>query len=372
MLSRQMHSAIKLARNFTCLGNSRVTVSAGKSVVQANNEDVDLRGIHLQGKYEDLPTMIFFPQMLDQAENWIKFFKNPNNKVLDSRNVWLLYPRNFGSSDRHASYYGEDMANDVARFMWKNQISTATIGGHGIGAKHALTAACYHSSRFTGYMGVDYAPVNYQYYESFREVKTYLNAVKDIKLLGSKANLNKQLEDLIPDAKWCEVFKQNLVMEKPGVYSWNFDLASLLDNVNSARMSNIGAWNPHYGMWSGRNQFYFSDQSRWVHMGTNTLAMQKTCIKNRGFGQDIWAFQSDESPANHWMYEHSELSDLLAMRMGDFVNNLDGVNVLLSDRSSLFNEEIADRTKTRVDPEHFYQNHTPAHPHHNWRYRQDA
>ena len=82
-------------------------------------------------------------------------------------------------------------------------------------------------------------------------------------------------------------------------------------------------------------------------MGTNTLAMMRTCVKNRGYGQDIWAFQSDESPANHWIYEHSELSDLLAMRMGDYLNNLDGVNVLLSDRNSLFSEQIPDRVKTR-------------------------
>jgi len=310
MLSRQLHSAIRLTRNFTCLGHSKVTVSSGKSVVQANKEDVDLRGIHLKGKYEDLPTMIFFPQMLDQAENWIKFFNNPNNKLLENRNVWLLYPRNFGSSDKHASYYGEDMANDVVRFMWKNQISTATIGGHGIGGKVALTAACYHSDRFTGYMGVEYAPVDYQYYEAFREVKTYLNDVKDLNLNSSKAHLNKQLEDMIPDAKWCEIFKQNLAMERPGVYSWNFNFAGLLENLNNSRASNIASWNSHYGLWGGRSQFCFSDHSRWVHLGTNTLPMMKTCVKNRGWNKDIFAFQSDESPANHWAYEHSAMSDL--------------------------------------------------------------
>lgn len=256
--------------------------------------------------------------------------------------------------------------------MYKNQISTATIGGHGIGGKVALSAACYHSDRFTGYMGVEYAPVNYQYYEAFREVKTYLNAVKDLSLRGSKANLNKQLEELIPDAKWCEIFKQNLMMEKPGVYNWNFDLAALLQNLNEDRNSNFASWNPHYGLWGGRNQFYFSDHSRWVHLGTNTLAMQKTCVKNRGWGKDVFAFQSDESPANHWTYEHSELSDLLAMRMTDFVNQFDGVHTLLSDRSGLLTEFIPDRIKTRKNDEFVYENYIPAHHHHNWRFQKNA
>jgi len=108
--------------------------------------------------------MLFFPQILDPAENWIKFFTNPNNQLLEYRNVWLLYPRNFGNSDKHSSWYGEDMADDVVRFMYKNKISTATVGGHGIGAKVALTAACFHSDRFTGFFGLDYTPVNYRYY----------------------------------------------------------------------------------------------------------------------------------------------------------------------------------------------------------------
>ena len=32
----------------------------------------------------------------------------------------------------------------VARFMYEHKISSATLGGHGIGGKIALAAACYH------------------------------------------------------------------------------------------------------------------------------------------------------------------------------------------------------------------------------------
>jgi len=130
--------------------------------------------------------------MLDQAENWIQFFTNPDNQVLEYRNVWLVYPRNFGTSDRHESYYGEDMANDVVRFMYKNKPSTASIGGHGIGGKVALAAACYHSDYFTGYFGLDYTPVDYKNYEAFGEVKGYLNAVKNLDLMRNKAHINNQ------------------------------------------------------------------------------------------------------------------------------------------------------------------------------------
>jgi hypothetical protein len=79
-----------LKRSFGMHSQSKVTVSTGKSQTVSNNEDVELRGIHLKGKYDDLPTMLFFPQILDPAENWIKFFINPNNELLQHRSKF--YP----------------------------------------------------------------------------------------------------------------------------------------------------------------------------------------------------------------------------------------------------------------------------------------
>lgn len=64
--------------------------------------------------------------------------------------MWILNSRNFGNSDRNESFDLEDQANDVVRFMYQNKISTATLGGHGIGGKIALAAGCYHIDRVTG------------------------------------------------------------------------------------------------------------------------------------------------------------------------------------------------------------------------------
>jgi pimeloyl-ACP methyl ester carboxylesterase len=46
----------------------------------------------------------------------------------------------------------EQMTNDVVRFMYENKISTATLGGHGTGAKLALATGCYHADRVTGFL----------------------------------------------------------------------------------------------------------------------------------------------------------------------------------------------------------------------------
>ncbi len=54
-------------------------------------------------------------------------------KFLDYRNIYLLNPRNFGTSDYFDSFELDEMADDVVRFMYEQKISTATLGGHGMG-----------------------------------------------------------------------------------------------------------------------------------------------------------------------------------------------------------------------------------------------
>ena len=58
-----------------------------------------MRGLKLLGNREDLPNLIFFPDLFDQAENWLNFFLNKKHPILNHRNVYILYPRHFGLSD---------------------------------------------------------------------------------------------------------------------------------------------------------------------------------------------------------------------------------------------------------------------------------
>ena len=66
------------------------------------------------------------------------------------------------------SKYKESNLDDVARFMYENKISMATLGGHGVGGKVALAAACYHYEHVTGYFGIDTSPMNQYYHQSFQ------------------------------------------------------------------------------------------------------------------------------------------------------------------------------------------------------------
>lgn len=124
-----------------------------------------------------MPTLIWLPEMVEQAENFEKFFGDPKSKIRKERNIWLLNYRNQGSSDHHESYDMTDISADIIRFMNDNKLTMATIGGHGFGAKVAIATASANLERFTGVMCLEGGPVNNTYHEAFVEVKDYVSFV---------------------------------------------------------------------------------------------------------------------------------------------------------------------------------------------------
>ena len=89
------------------------------------------------------------------------------------------------------------MSDDIARFMYQHKISTATLAGHGIGARVALAFSCYHLKRVTGFVALDYAPLDYRYSEPFRELITYVNLLKEIDTKRNRGLIERDLFDAI-------------------------------------------------------------------------------------------------------------------------------------------------------------------------------
>jgi len=90
---------------------------ASKAQLKTSTDSVELRGTFLKGKRADLPTMIWFSDLVEPAANHKAFFEQQGSKVLDVRNVWLLDYRNMGHSDHHASFSMDEISADVVRFM---------------------------------------------------------------------------------------------------------------------------------------------------------------------------------------------------------------------------------------------------------------
>lgn len=80
--------------------------------------------------------------------------------------------------------------------MDENQITMATIGGHGFGAKVATVTANNNLNRFTGVVCLESAPVNHKYYEAYQELQKYVEiAVKMNIHTLSPTEAVKQLSD---------------------------------------------------------------------------------------------------------------------------------------------------------------------------------
>jgi pimeloyl-ACP methyl ester carboxylesterase len=140
---------------------------SSKAQLKQDTTDVQLRGIHLASRKPDMPTMIWFADLVEPAENFKEFFARPDNKILDCRNVWLVNIRNMGNSDHHESFAMEDISNDVVRFMDEQKLTMATLGGHGFGAKVALATAINNMNRCTGVINLDGGPLDHTYYEAY-------------------------------------------------------------------------------------------------------------------------------------------------------------------------------------------------------------
>mmetsp|Transcript_14869 Transcript_14869/g.25325 ORF Transcript_14869/g.25325 Transcript_14869/m.25325 type:complete len:179 (-) Transcript_14869:358-894(-) len=175
--------------------------------------------------------MIWFSDLIEPASNFTKFFSDPENKVLDVRNVWLLDIRNMGDSDHHKSFDMHDISADVARFMDKEKLTMATLGGHGFGAKVALATAINNMDRCTGVINLDGGPLDHRFYEAYQELEAYVQALS--RLDTSKTDVNtalKFISENVQCKKWASIFKQN-IEEKNGMLNWKFNLEDLSANM---------------------------------------------------------------------------------------------------------------------------------------------
>ena len=100
--------------------------------------DVAIHGTFVRGSRPDMPTILAFPDLLERPESLRPLF---NKKLYEFRNVWFLSYRNSWLSDRNKSMTAEELADDVIRFMDKHHIASASLVGHGFGARVATITA---------------------------------------------------------------------------------------------------------------------------------------------------------------------------------------------------------------------------------------
>lgn len=254
--------------------------------------------------------------------------------------------------------------------MDKNQISTATIGGHGFGAKVATATATDNLNRFTGVMWLDGGPVDQTYHPAFVELKNYILKLSKINIAElDKSSIFKKIDLIVEDSNWNKIFKDNVNFSK-GAPQWNFNFDGLHKNVKKVN-PDVSAWSESYGLWPGRAWAQIASYSNWIHLSTNTLPFYNVFprLQGRFPSPEFNIFGNDTSPASHWMHHTKDESEAfhLANRMWRWLKTKDGVHVLLNDRSEVGWKYLPDRgvdSSLGTSKGEF----TPEHVHHNYRH----
>ena len=374
MIKARFNNLLRCIRRNTFAAPPRIQYIEGASELCADTKDVQLRGIRLQGNYTDLPNMLFFPDLFDQAENWIPFFTGGNTSILDYRNVYILYPRNFGSSDwsnDKSDDYGESLAGDVERFMYQHKITMATMAGHGFGAKTAMVTGTLKPELVTGILAYDYAPQDYTY---FRAADNLRNTVTSLALLAEKPFLKTDFEKILDEKISCKKTQALLSQNLKQVGLREFILKYNSKAVTEQFEELINWRKVQYGLFGGRVCFIFPEYSNYVFLNSNTLSILKVCVKAQGFNHDIQSImtESDNPELNHWVYEYPELTSDFQKQSLKFLQNYDGVDVRYMNRAEYISghgvpvrgsNERVDRYAGDIVPPAFY---------HNWRFTDRA
>lgn len=272
------------------------------AVYQSEHSKVKLKGNFLKSRRPDMPTMLFFPELLSQVDSYTKFFSDPNHGILNYRNVWLLNPRNTGDSDHHDSFELQDVADDVARFMDEKQLSIVTVGGHGYGAKIACAFGSSYLDKTSGVMCIEGGPIDNSYHPAWNQIREYIKQANIITKTTTNINdVSRKLDKVIVNKRWNKIFKDNLIESSSGI-SWkcNMDLLALHANRVRPAFTNFG---PEYGLFPGRALVQFASESQQIYLATNTIPIYTFFPKLEGlFPSTAFNFIQTEDDENSKFY----------------------------------------------------------------------
>lgn len=265
-----------LLKNYKTISNSKNLFNFQKKFIaqgatyQTNQSNVKLRGKFLKSTRPDMPTLVFFPEILEEAESYEKFFADKNHGILDYRNVWILNPRNMGNSDHHDSFCFNDMAEDLKNFLDEKKLSIVTVGGHGWGAKIACAFSTLYLERTSGVMCIEGGPIDHSYFQVWNDIRNNIKKANHFANTStSVGEVIRKLDKEIKHKRWNKIIKNNLIDQGSSV-SWKCNMKELSKLCNQ-QMSVLTRWNGQYGLFPGRAFVQFASESNHIYLATNTI-----------------------------------------------------------------------------------------------------
>lgn len=148
--------------------------------------------------------------------------------------VFAIDQRNHGDSPHHDEMNYPAMADDVARFMDRHELSTAHVLGHSMGGKTAMQFALSHSERVRKLVVVDMAPRAYG--PRFAKLLEALRQLRPERF-KTRHEADLALAPNVPEASLRQFLLKNLKHDGQGGFCWRIHLEAIATNYEHLRQA---------------------------------------------------------------------------------------------------------------------------------------
>jgi len=165
------------------------------------------------------PPLVVLHGLFGSGTNW----RGVARDLAATHSVHCVDLRNHGASPWADTMGYVEMADDVLQLIAKLRLDCPAVVGHSMGGKTAMAMALRQPSAVSRLVVVDIAPVPYA-----DTLTPFAEAMRsaDVVVAASRAEVQRRLQDRVPDAGVVPFLMQNLVMRNDH-FDWRLNLPAI-------------------------------------------------------------------------------------------------------------------------------------------------
>jgi esterase len=171
--------------------------------------------------------LIILHGLFGQSDNWVSI----GRRFAENFSVFIPDQRNHGQSPHATVHTYPALSDDLFDFMEEHQLDDAILIGHSMGGKAAMTFALEHPEMVNKLVVVDISPRKYPERNVHTQVITQMLSI-NLSLLKSRTEVERILEEKMPDPRIRFFILKNLYYKMPGVLSWRLNLDAINHNLD--------------------------------------------------------------------------------------------------------------------------------------------
>jgi len=193
------------------------------------------------------------------SDNW----KTLGNKFSENYEVHLIDQRNHGRSFHSDEFSYELLVEDLLYYIDYYELGRINILGHSMGGKTAMLFAVTYPDKVASLIVADIAP---KFYPRHHDLILEGLSKVDFSLHKSRNEVDKVLQDYIPEFNIRQFLVRNVYWESKGHLSFRFNLESLIENIDE-----IGMVLPSLTVFEGKTLFLKGENSGYISDDDATL-----------------------------------------------------------------------------------------------------